>query len=338
MKMREASYYEKQDNLQVRCRLCPHGCVIKPGRRGVCKVRENMDGSLYTLNYGRAIAVNHDPIEKKPLFHVLPGSISTSVATAGCNMSCAHCQNHDISQYPSRHEEIPGRRLEPEAVVTQAVKARAAPISFTYTEPTIFMEWAQDIAAAASGHGVRCVSVTNGFCSPKAVRDLAPNLLGANVDLKAFDDRFYQETCGARLQPVLDTIRLLRELGVWVEVTTLLIPGLNDGDVELTRLADFLISVDPAMPWHLSRFHPDNQMLDRSPTPVSSIHRAREIGRRAGVRFVYSGNVWGDEGEHTRCPACEAVVIKRHGFSVRSNRLLDGRCPDCGEGIEGIWD
>jgi pyruvate formate lyase activating enzyme len=335
--MFEARYYTRCDDGSVQCGLCPHGCVIKAGRRGICKVRKNEDGRLFSLNYGRAIAIHHDPIEKKPLFHVLPGSSSTSVATAGCNMRCEHCQNHDISQLPARSGQIPGRQLSPAQVVAQAAAARSQTISFTYTEPTIFMEWAQDIAVAASGQGLRCVSVSNGFTSLEPLTDLAANLLAANIDLKAHGQDFYRKVCGAELAPVLRTIARLRELGVWVEVTTLLIPGWNDSDQELSRLARFLVSVDPAMPWHLSRFHPDNQMHDRTPTPLSTIKRAREIGQAAGLRYVYSGNVWGDEGENTLCPGCSAKVIERHGFSVIQNRLLNGACPDCGRVIDGVW-
>jgi pyruvate formate lyase activating enzyme len=336
--MHEARYYTRQADGSVRCGLCPHACHIQPGRRGICKVRENQAGRLVALAYARAIAVQHDPIEKKPLFHVLPGSISTSVATAGCNLRCDHCQNFEISQLPVRDGTIGGLALGPEAVVGEALGVGAATISFTYTEPTIFMEWAQDIAAAAAARGLGCVSVTNGFTSAQPLRDLAAaGLLAANVDLKSFDDGFYQKVCGARLEPVLETIGLLRGLGVWVEVTTLLIPGLNDEPAQLEALAGFLASVDPAMPWHLSRFHPDHKMHDRGPTPLASIQQACRIGQAAGLRFVYSGNVWGDEGEHTRCPACAAVLIERRGFSVLANRLSAGACPDCGEKIEGVW-
>jgi len=335
--MREARYYEKLADGSLRCNLCPHNCEIKPGRRGICKVRQNQAGTLVALDYARAIAVHHDPIEKKPLFHVLPASLSTSVATAGCNLRCDHCQNHTISQVADARAPIPGGDFPPERAVEEAASACAQTISFTYTEPTIYIEWALDIAAAAQAQGIRCVAVTNGFIQPDPARDLAAGLLAANVDLKAFNDDFYRKVCGARLEPVLDTIRLLRELGVWVEVTTLLIPGLNDSGDELERLAGFLASVDPAMPWHLSRFHPDHRMRDRDRTPTDTIRRARQIGVDAGLRFVYSGNVWGDDGEHTRCPGCGHMLIERHGFSVMANRLAAGACPECGEAIEGVW-
>jgi pyruvate formate lyase activating enzyme len=335
--MIEARYYQKLENQHVRCQLCPHQCALKPGARGICGVRENQAGILVSLNHARAIAIHNDPIEKKPLFHVLPGSTSLSVATVGCNLSCAHCQNHDISQYPRKSRQVPGEETTAAEVVRLAREAGSATISFTYSEPTIFMEWAQEIAAAASPAGIRCVSVTNGYTREQPLRDLAPHLLAANVDLKAFREDFYRKVCGAKLQPVLDTIALLRKLGVWVEVTTLLIPGLNDDPKELTELAAFLAGVDRAMPWHLSRFHPDHTLRDRPATPVQTIMRAREIGLAQGLRFVYSGNVWGDEGESTCCPACRMVLIERYGFSIRRNDLTDGRCPHCHQPIEGVW-
>ncbi|MBN2497314.1 MAG: AmmeMemoRadiSam system radical SAM enzyme [Deltaproteobacteria bacterium] len=334
----QARYYEAGEDGKLHCTLCPHGCKLAAGQRGLCGVRAHVDGQLVSLNYGRAIAVHMDPIEKKPFFHVLPGSRSLSVATVGCNLRCAHCQNHDISQYATRRGEVPGDPTPPEAVVAAAQRGAAATIAFTYTEPTIFIEWAQDIAERAVVAGVRCVSVTNGFVCEKPIRDFDGRLLAANVDLKSFRDEFYQQTCKARLKPVCDTIERMRSLGIWVEVTTLLIPGLNDGPDELRAMARFLVSVDPAMPWHLSRFHPDNEMLDRGSTPVETIARARQIGREAGLRFVYSGNVWGDEGESTFCPACGARLVERVGFAVRSSRIDgQGACPDCGERIEGIW-
>ncbi len=335
--MKEARYTEVADKGWVRCLLCPHRCAISPGKRGICGVRENRGGLLWSLSYGRLVTMNDDPIEKKPLFHVLPGSRSLSVATVGCNLTCEHCQNHEISQYPRRGGEIPGRDVAPQTVVDEARRLGSRTISFTYSEPTIFMEWAQDIAERAVPAGVRCVSVTNGYTSPGPLSDLGKNLLAANVDLKGFREEFYREVCGARLQPVMDAIALLRKLGVWVEVTTLLIPGLNDSTEELRDLAAFLASVDRAMPWHLSRFHPDHEMLDRPATPLESIQRARKIGQEAGLRFVYSGNVWGDAGEKTICPSCAAPLIERRGFSILANRLKDGACPKCGEPIEGVW-
>jgi len=338
----EARYWEPEGDGPVRCRLCPHACLVAPGRRGQCGVRENQGGRLCALAHGRAIAVHLDPIEKKPLFHVLPGSRSLSVAAAGCNLRCAHCQNHEISQLPrglaGERGQLPGQDLPPAAAVAAARRAGAATISFTYTEPSVWWEWCQDIAAAAEGQGVRCVAVTNGFLEARPLEDMGARLLAANVDLKSFRDEFYRRTCGARLRPVLDTIQRMRALEVWVEVTTLLIPGRNDSPAELGEMAAWLASVDRAMPWHLSRFHPDHELMDAAPTPPATIARAREIGLEAGLRFVYAGNLWGDEGEHTRCPACQAVLVRRHGFRVLENRLAGGgACPACGEVLEGRW-
>jgi pyruvate formate lyase activating enzyme len=336
-KPHEARYYEKLEHDTVRCHLCPHACVIQVDRRGICEVRENQGGRLIALSYGKAIAVHEDPIEKKPLFHVLPGSISLSVATVGCNLRCSHCQNYEISQYPHTNSRIPGDELSPEQLADAACQSGAQTISFTYTEPTIFMEWAQDCTAAAHGRGVRSVFVTNGYSAAQPIRDIQPHLAAANVDLKGFRDEFYQHTCKARLQPVLDTIKLMRELGIWVEVTTLLIPGLNDDPTELTQLAAFLASVDPSMPWHISRFHPDYHMLDRPATSQAAIASAREIGVQAGLQFIYAGNLPGDPAENTYCPSCHALLIERHGFRVLQNLLNQGRCPACHRPIPGIW-
>jgi pyruvate formate lyase activating enzyme len=333
----EARYYEKLELNTVRCRLCPHNCVVKPDQRGICGVRENQSGRLIALSYGKAIAVHDDPIEKKPLFHVLPGSSSLSVATVGCNLRCSHCQNYQISQYLGADKQIPGDYLSSEELADAALQVGAKTISFTYTEPTIFMEWAQDCAAAALKRGVRSVFVTNGYTAAQPIRDIQPCLAAANVDLKGFRDEFYQHTCKGRLQPVLDSIKLMRELGIWVEVTTLLIPGLNDDPTELTQLAAFLASVDANMPWHISRFHPDYQMLDRPATNQTAIARAREIGLDAGLQFIYAGNLPGDPAENTYCPTCHALLIERHGFRVLQNLLYQGQCPACRQPIPGIW-
>jgi pyruvate formate lyase activating enzyme len=333
----EARYYDSLGEKNVRCRLCPHRCAIKPGNRGICAVRENQDGRLISLVYGQAVAAHNDPIEKKPLFHFLPGSHSLSVATVGCNLSCAHCQNHYISQFAKRKQKIPGDYTSPENVVAAAHDAGSLSISFTYTEPTVFFEWAFDTAFLAKKHGIRSVFVTNGYTSAEPIRDIHPALAAANVDLKSFREEFYKRTCGASLKPVLDTIRLMHELKIWIEVTTLLIPGFNDGEEELKECAQFLFSVDRDIPWHLSRFHPDNEMENVPPTPIDSIQRAHEIGKEAGLRFVYVGNVWGNRGENTLCPSCSTLLIERIGFSVQTNHLKNGACPTCGLIIPGVW-
>ncbi|MBU0676029.1 MAG: AmmeMemoRadiSam system radical SAM enzyme [Proteobacteria bacterium] len=336
--MHEARFYEKLSANQIRCGLCNHHCTIVDTKRGLCGVRENRGGSLFSLVYGKTVAEHIDPIEKKPLFHVLPGSLSYSISTVGCNFKCDHCQNFEISQSPQKGAaEITGHLRTPAEIVAAAEAARCRSISYTYVEPTIFYEFAYDCAVAARQSGLKNVFVSNGYMSPAAGRDLAPVLDGINIDIKAFTEQFYHQVCKARLAPVLDTVRLLHGLGVWVEITTLIIPGLNDSLAELREIARFIYSVDPAMPWHVTAFHPTYKMLDRQPTPASILHKAREIGHEEGLRFVYNGNIPGAGGENTTCPSCGTLLIERLGFKIIDNRLEDGHCPSCKEAIEGVW-
>lgn len=335
--MKEALLYEGLDEKKVRCGLCAHRCYIKPGKTGVCGVRLNNDGLLETLVYGKAIAANVDPIEKKPLFHFLPGTTSMSIATVGCNLTCEHCQNSDISQMPRDRGRIAGSDLPPEEVVRQALERGAASISYTYTEPTIYFEYAVDTARTASKAGLKNVFVTNGYMTPEALNMIGADLHAANVDLKAFNDDFYKKICGARLEPVKDTIKNMRSAGVWVEVTTLIIPGYNDDPEELEALARWLADVDAEMPWHISRFHPTYKLTNAPVTPTDTIARARESGLRAGLKYVYSGNIWGDVGEKTFCHNCGRVLIDRVGYSIVKNNLELGKCPDCGIDASGLW-
>jgi len=321
---------------RVRCDLCAHRCLIAEGRRGICQVRENRGGRLYSLVYGELIAQAVDPIEKKPLFHFLPGSTAFSVATAGCNFSCTFCQNADISQGIKDGLALRGRHTNPEEVVAAAARTGCASIAYTYTEPTVFFEFTYDTGRLAHEQGIANVYVSNGFMTPEML-DLVttpdgPNLLdAANVDLKAFTDTFYRQQCGARLQPVLDSLVYMKERGVWLEVTTLIIPGLNDSDGELRQIAAFIRdSLSADTPWHVSRFHPTYKLLDRPPTPVATLLRAREIGLEAGLQYVYTGNIPGQGGEDTVCPQCGATVIRRTGFAVHANRARGGRCAECG--------
>ncbi len=336
--MQEARFYEKQEDHKVKCYLCAHGCVIEPRKRGICMVRENRDGTLYSLVYGKIISQNVDPIEKKPLFHFLPGSRSFSIATVGCNFQCEHCQNWEISQFPRfESREIPGQDMTPAQIVERAQASGSASISYTYTEPTIFAEFAYDTAILARQQGIRNVFVSNGFMSERSAKIIAEVLDADNIDLKSFQDSFYRKICKARLQPVLDTIERLKAAGVWIEVTTLVIPGLNDSDQELTEIAKFLASVDPAIPWHVSAFYPTYKMLNRPRTPAATLQRARQLGLEAGLRYVYTGNIPGDVGEKTFCYACGAIVIDRVGYSIRQNHLKDGACAKCGAVIDGFW-
>jgi pyruvate formate lyase activating enzyme len=335
--MRQAMLFEKTDGNQVICSLCAHSCRIGPGDRGVCGVRENREGVLYSLVYGRVIAENVDPIEKKPLFHVLPGSKSFSIATVGCNFRCTFCQNHDISQAPWETGSIFGRKSTPEEIVEKAVGTGSKTIAYTYTEPTIYFEFAHDTAKMALEKGLKNVFVTNGFMTEEAIEKMAPSLHAANVDLKAFTDDFYRKKCGARLQPVLDSLKKMKSLGIWVEVTTLLIPTLNDSDEELRQIAEFIHSLGAETPWHISRFHPRHLIHDLPPTPVASIHRAAEIGKAVGLKYVYSGNIPGDEGENTFCSRCKELLIGRDGFSIERINLKGTHCPRCDTLLDGIF-
>jgi len=335
--MKEVTLYEKLDDKWVQCFTCAHTCKIAPEKRGVCGVRENRDGTLYSLVYGKAIAMNVDPIEKKPLFHFYPGTRSFSIATVGCNMHCLNCQNADISQMPRDRDRIQGHDVPPEAVVKAALDQQCRTIAYTYTEPAIYWDYAYDTALLAREQGVKNIFVTNGYFSEASLEKIAPYLDGANVDLKAFKEETYRSNCGARLQPVLDSIRRMKALGIWVEVTTLLIPDLNDSDDELKDIAGFIHEVDPGIPWHISRFHPTYRMLDRPVTPVESIQKACRIGLETGLRYVYSGNVPGEERENTFCYACGALLIHRWGFQVSSNRITQGKCPECEAEQDGIW-
>jgi len=337
MELHEAKFWDKQPEERVHCRLCRFECVIAPGRRGRCGVRENRAGTLYTLVYGRSIAENVDPIEKKPLFHFHPGSQSLSVATVGCNLHCLHCQNYQISQWPHEHGNIPGTALAPAEIVAHARSNRCASIAYTYTEPTIFYEYAFDTAVLAHAAGIKNVFVTNGYTSTAALEAIAPYLDAANVDLKGFDDERYRTVTGARLDGVLACLKDYRRLGIWLEVTTLVIPGHNDSDGELRQIAEYIAGeLGPEVPWHVSAFYPTYKMLDRPPTPVETLHRAYRLGREAGLHYVYIGNVPGGGGEDTSCPHCGVAVIRRRGFSLVGRALQQECCAACGHGIAGI--
>lgn len=334
----EACLYERLDDRKVRCHLCNHQCVIKDGKRGICGVRENQDGILKTLVYGKLIAHHVDPIEKKPLYHVLPGTLSYSIATVGCNFKCRFCQNADIAQLPAdRKGMIVGEPCTPEDVVTAATRSGCRSIAYTYTEPTVFFEFAHDTARLAHEQGLLNVFVTNGYMTSEALHMIKPYLDAANVDLKAFNDDFYKQQCSAKREYVMQTLQLMKSLGIFVEVTTLLIPGLNDDRKELEQLASFVVdSLGPDTPWHISRFHPTYKLTDRPPTPAESIHEARRIGLDAGLRYVYSGNLPGDDGENTRCYSCGHPLIERWGYRISKNVIQDGKCPKCDATIDGI--
>jgi len=334
--VKEAYLYKKLDNNRVRCDLCSFRCAIDDGARGKCEVRENKDGKLYSLVYAKSIAKSVDPIEKKPLFHFLPGTKSFSIATVGCNFQCLYCQNHEISQYPITHKgAIIGEDYPPEKVVEDAINSGCKSIAYTYTEPTIFFEYAIDTAKIAKDKGLKNIFVTNGYMTKEAI-DMMDGLIdAANIDVKAFSDAYYLQVAGdARLKPVLNSLEYMKEKGIWVEATTLVIPNITEEPVELMTIADHLYNLDPSIPWHISRFFPAYQMDDVAPTDPRLIENIAQIGKSIGLKYVYAGNLPGSKFENTYCPKCGELLIKRNVFDILKNRIEDGKCPKCGEKID----
>jgi pyruvate formate lyase activating enzyme len=334
--IQEALLYEKLADDQVRCHLCAHECRIPAERKGLCHVRENREGTLYTLVYGRTISRQIDPVEKKPLYHFYPGSRAYSVATVGCNMRCQWCQNADISQMPRERHFLMGEEASPSDIVQSAQRAGCQSIAYTYTEPTIFFEYAYDISVEAREQGIANIFVTNGFMTGEMLDRYHPHLDAANVDLKAFREETYRKYIGARLQPVLDSMIKMKERGVWLEVTTLLIPGLNDEEKEIREAAGFIgRELGEDTPWHLSRFYPSYQMQDTPPTPIPTLERAREIGREEGLRYIYLGNIPGEA--NTLCHQCGHQLIKRSGHRTVSREISGAdQCPRCGAALSGV--
>ena len=335
--MKEAMLYEKIGDKKVQCNLCAHRCKINEGKKGICLVRENRDGTLYTLVYSRTISQHIDPIEKKPLFHFYPGTTAYSIATVGCNFKCQFCQNWEISQMVRDEDLLMGNEASPKLIVENAKKYGIKSIAYTYTEPTIFFEYAYDTAKLASEAGIKNVFVTNGFMTEEAIKKIEPYLDAANVDIKSFSDDFYRKLCGAKLQPVLDALKLMKKLGIWVEVTTLIIPTYNDSSEELREIAKFIVNeLGEETPWHISRFYPAYKLKDKPPTPIETIHKAREIGLNEGLKYVYEGNVPGSKGENTYCPNCKNLIIERWGYQITKKAIKDGICQHCGYEIDGI--
>lgn len=333
--MKEALFYEKLSDSKVKCNLCNQHCVISDGARGICGVRHNKDGCLYSLVYGKLIAYHIDPIEKKPLFHFYPSSTSYSIATVGCNFRCLHCQNYTISQYPKLYEDIPGESFTPEEIVKEAKASGCESISYTYTEPTVFLEFAYDCMVLACQQRIKNVFVSNGYMTEEVAKFIAPYLHAINIDLKG-DDNFYKKICGARVEPVLKNIKIFKELGVWVEVTTLIIPDYNDSEDFLRKTAQFLVSIDPSIPWHVTQFYPTYKLTDKPRTPVETLKKARKIGFEEGLKFVYTGNVPGEGGENTYCPNCKKLLIERFGYFITKLNIKNSRCIYCGTLIEGV--
>jgi len=324
----------------VQCQVCEHFCAVKPGAAGKCGVRRNVDGTLYLVVYGEPVAIHVDPIEKKPLFHFMPRGDVLSIGTYGCNFRCPFCQNWQMSQVRDFDDELHtlGQHATPEALVDACLRNQIPMIAYTYNEPTVFFEYTYDTAKLAHEHGIKNVYVSNGYMSQAALDMIAPYLDGINVDLKAFGDPFYREQCQARLEPVKRNIaHIARETDIWIEITTLLVPGLNDAEDELRAMAGWLAEVDPDMPWHVTAFHPDYEMLDRPRTPQRALARAYEIGSQAGLRYVYVGNVMDADRESTHCPQCRHKLIQRHWYRVKELWPERGVCPQCSHTIAGVW-
>ena len=335
---KEAVLWDSADGQKVQCRLCNFRCLIAEGKLGHCSVRKNVGGKLYSLNYDKVCAATPDPIEKKPLFHFQPGSRSFSIATVGCNFRCQFCQNWQISQAALETGRIDGESISPEQIVEAAVRSGCSSIAYTYTEPTVFMELCNDCARPAKERGLANVFVSNGYMTREAIDFAADWLDGINVDLKAFRDDYYRRLCAAQLPPVRESIRYIAgQTRIWIEVTTLIVPGQNDSEEELKALADFLVNeAGPDVPWHISRFFPQYKYTDAGPTPMGTMQRAEVIGKAAGLRYVYLGNVPGGQSESTFCYNCRRMLIERDGYRIVANRIKDSKCPDCGVEIAGF--
>jgi pyruvate formate lyase activating enzyme len=326
--MKEAILYNKKEKRIVNCFACNQHCTISPNQIGICGVRKNIDGTLFSLNYGKIIAENVDPIEKKPLYHFLPGSLAYSIATIGCNFKCLHCQNADISQLKSTGES-PGRETSAQDIINRAIKNNCQSIAYTYTEPTIFIEFAIETMRLAKKQGLKNVWVSNGYFTEETLKLISPLLDAINVDLKFFHNENYQKICGAKLEAVLNNLKLLFELKKHLEITTLIIPGINDSSLEIKNIATFIKDeLSQNIPWHISAFHPAYKIPDLPKTTKESIVRAYEIGKKVGLNYVYAGNIIGETLDNTYCPKCGYLLIDRIGYIIKSH-LNKPKCPQC---------
>ena len=324
--------YYRAEKDRIVCLLCRHYCKLKEGQTGICGVNANRNGRLANLVYGRPAAMHIDPVEKKPLYHFLPGSAVFSLGTVGCNFRCPFCQNWRISQ----SHEVAGEEVSPGTIVQAARQRGCEAIAYTYNEPTVFYPYARDIGVIAKEAGLKNIFVTNGYESPEVIEDMADWVDGANVDLKCWDEGYYKRALKGTLEGVKESLRLMVRAGIWVEVTTLIVPGDNDDEATLRSIARFIAEeLGSHVPWHLSAFHPDYRLTDRPPTPPERLLEAMAIGKEAGLKYIYLGNVAFDND--TRCPACGETVVRRRGFGVATNRLAAGRCPSCGYKVEGVW-
>ncbi|SDB98283.1 pyruvate formate lyase activating enzyme [Desulfurella multipotens] len=334
--MKEAYLYKHLNEKKVRCDLCAHRCIIEEDKSGICKVRKNIKGKLYSLVYEKVIAQAVDPIEKKPLYHFLPGSKSYSIATVGCNFTCLNCQNYEISQYMYYHDEAAGKYYSVDNVVSDAIFFECNSIAYTYTEPTIFFEYAIDIAKIAKSKGLKNVFVTNGFFTKQVIDKMSGLIDAANIDLKSMNENFYKNIAGGRLKPVLSSIEYAKQKGIWIELTTLIIPTLNDSEKEIEDIAKFIKSVDENIPWHISAFYPTYKLTSIPPTSIKTIQKAYDIGKSVGLRYVYGGNIPKNNLENTYCYNCGELLIERSGFAIIKNVLSGNKCPKCNAQIAGV--
>ncbi|HHT9148699.1 MAG TPA: AmmeMemoRadiSam system radical SAM enzyme [Candidatus Wujingus californicus] len=334
--VKEAMYYKKLEDLRIECELCPRKCTVADMERGYCGVRENRGGIYYTLVHSRVCALNIDPIEKKPLFHYLPGTKAYSLATAGCNIECKFCQNWQISQY--RPEQIDSIKLTPDDIVKDAQTSGSKTIAFTYSEPVVFYEYMYDTSQLARKLGLKSVMISNGYIQEKPLVELCKYLDAVKIDLKGFTEKFYSETCSGELKPVLNTLVALKKIGIWFEIVVLIVPTLNDSEKEIKEMCAWIKNnLGTDVPIHFTRFHPTYKIKNLPPTPVNTIENARQIAIDTGLQFPYVGNVPNHEGENTYCPHCKQVIIRRVGFSILENHIKDGKCKDCSQTISGIW-
>jgi pyruvate formate lyase activating enzyme len=330
-----AKFYQKLEEGMVQCALCPNRCILSEGQIGLCKSRKNIKGELYSLNYGKISTQHVDPIEKKPFFHVLPGAKAYSIATTGCNMRCSFCQNWNISQvFPW---EVQSEEMTPEQVIDDVLKSGAEIIAFTYNEPIVYYEYMYDIAKLAKEKGLKTVVVSNGYINPEPLKELLKYIDAYKVDLKAFKEEFYSKFTGGHLAPVLETLKNIKQAGVWLEIVNLLIPGENDSDEEIQKMAEWIKeNLGDDVPLHFSAFHPDYKLQNLPPTPPETLIKARQIAMEEGLKYVYTGNIIYPEGESTYCPESKEIAVSRQGYMIYENNLVDGKCSD-GEGIPGVW-
>ncbi|MFH1838227.1 MAG: AmmeMemoRadiSam system radical SAM enzyme [Candidatus Kuenenbacteria bacterium] len=336
--MKKTLLYKKLKNKIVQCEICNHYCIILPKERGFCGTRENQNGILYSLVYNKVIAENIDPIEKKPFYHFMPGSHSLSIATVGCNFRCLHCQNWQISQATKfkKQTDILGENLSPKKIVERALKNKCQSIAYTYTEPTIFLEYALDIMKLAKKQGLKNIWISNGYMTKGAIELIAPYLDAINIDLKSFTEKFYNKYCGTKLKPILENLKLFKQKNIWLEITTLIIPTLNDDLKELKKMAEFIFQeLGRNVPWHLSKFFPSYKLENIISTPIETLIKAREIGLNAGLKYVYLGNVSNHAGSDTYCPECKALIIERIGYQIKRFDK-NNNCPKCKEKIDLI--